>query len=583
MIKFPLNVTIDTNIFDACKYDFSETGTLNHLVSYVQKGKIKIFMSNVVLREMDKHIRKQAEDAVIAINSTRKDLKKAYSLALLKSIGIETDKMSKTVASEQAHKDLEEFLAKMHPEILDNTGICIDDILDDYFQCRLPFENSDRKRKEFPDAIIVAQIKRRFENREPIAIITNDDGFKGALGKKENFLFYVSLGELLNKISQQEENYATAISLFQKRKSEVCTMIQQYISDMDCIDVYGVSYDKDGVAEGYDYSETELTKLSGISSHIHVIEEIRDNMVYAMLNCRASFVVNCLYEDYDNAAWDSETKMFIYVETCEIQESHNAVFPVRIEMNLETEEIKIKDFRVRLGGDSRKSRVVIDNEEYDYILEFNDMERESLGLRSLSGYKSWLEEDLIDSEMKQAFVEKFEEINRIYGNFQEISNTYEEILDELQKNKHKTIDVIKKHSINLEDEEYSADMDDDEIGCWLKAKLDVTSKFASDDIYLPDIIEYGSQIPILDADENTYILKLASLNIHPSEGEEELIDIDLMSEEECVSGYVKLTVGFQEFDDEYNAADGLDDDIEYYYEKIIEKIEEIIESMKKFL
>lgn len=44
MIRYPLYVTIDTNIFDSTGYDLGDDGTLGHLCSYVQSGKIKIVL-----------------------------------------------------------------------------------------------------------------------------------------------------------------------------------------------------------------------------------------------------------------------------------------------------------------------------------------------------------------------------------------------------------------------------------------------------------------------------------------------------------------------------------------------------------
>lgn len=56
MIKYPLYVTLDTNIFDANKLDFSQDSTLGLLVNHVKAGKIKIVLSNIVLKEVEKHI-----------------------------------------------------------------------------------------------------------------------------------------------------------------------------------------------------------------------------------------------------------------------------------------------------------------------------------------------------------------------------------------------------------------------------------------------------------------------------------------------------------------------------------------------
>ena len=50
MLKYPLAVTIDTNVFDAAKYDFSENSTLHLLENYVKSGKVKVVLSNIVIR-----------------------------------------------------------------------------------------------------------------------------------------------------------------------------------------------------------------------------------------------------------------------------------------------------------------------------------------------------------------------------------------------------------------------------------------------------------------------------------------------------------------------------------------------------
>ena len=43
MIKYPIYVTVDTNILDAAKYDFSEKSVFQLLVNYVKKEKWKLY------------------------------------------------------------------------------------------------------------------------------------------------------------------------------------------------------------------------------------------------------------------------------------------------------------------------------------------------------------------------------------------------------------------------------------------------------------------------------------------------------------------------------------------------------------
>ena len=64
MFKYPLAVTIDTNIFDAAKFDLCDTSTLKILENYVKSGKIKVILSDIVVRESKRHIADQVKKYV---------------------------------------------------------------------------------------------------------------------------------------------------------------------------------------------------------------------------------------------------------------------------------------------------------------------------------------------------------------------------------------------------------------------------------------------------------------------------------------------------------------------------------------
>ena len=91
MIKFPLYVTLDTNIFDSNKLDFSKDSTLSLLINYVETGKIKIVLSNIVVKEVEKHIVRASEDICSAFRGLRKEVLKIVSKGLLEQIGVKTD------------------------------------------------------------------------------------------------------------------------------------------------------------------------------------------------------------------------------------------------------------------------------------------------------------------------------------------------------------------------------------------------------------------------------------------------------------------------------------------------------------
>ena len=73
MIKYPLNVTIDTNIFEANKFDFGTDSTMRLLVKNVQNGKIKLVLSNIVISEVENHICRRVDDVCGKARKLRKE------------------------------------------------------------------------------------------------------------------------------------------------------------------------------------------------------------------------------------------------------------------------------------------------------------------------------------------------------------------------------------------------------------------------------------------------------------------------------------------------------------------------------
>ena len=71
MFKYPLAVTIDTNIFDAAKFDLGDGSTLRILEKYVKNGKIKVVLSDIVVRESRRHIASQAKTVCSIVRTAR--------------------------------------------------------------------------------------------------------------------------------------------------------------------------------------------------------------------------------------------------------------------------------------------------------------------------------------------------------------------------------------------------------------------------------------------------------------------------------------------------------------------------------
>lgn len=101
---------------------------------------------------------------------------------------------------------------------------------------------------------------------------------------------------------------------------------------------------------------------------------------------------------------------------------------------------------------------------------------------------------------------------------------------------------------------------------------------------LPDNIGYGDDIEILGIDEQKLILKIDEIDINPSMGDKEWIDISLFDENEIIArGEIELTVGYIEYDEDGGVADGLEDEIDYHYSSIIEQLDNFILEQNEYV
>lgn len=88
MFKYPLAVTIDTNIFDAARFDLCDTSTLKILENYVKSGKIKVVLSDIVVRESKRHIADQVKKICGIMRKARAAALEGSTEHLITTIGL---------------------------------------------------------------------------------------------------------------------------------------------------------------------------------------------------------------------------------------------------------------------------------------------------------------------------------------------------------------------------------------------------------------------------------------------------------------------------------------------------------------
>ena len=587
MFKYPLAVTIDTNIFDAAKFDLCDTSTLKILENYVKSGKIKVVLSDIVVRESKRHIADQVKKICGIMRKARAAALEGSTEHLINTIGlgeilrIVTNKDELISKGEEMFDD---FLRTINAEILGADLIDVGLILGDYFGTKPPFENSEKKKSEFPDAFIAQQIRKRFGETEEVVIVSNDKGFIRACRESENHLFFNSLGELYNAISKEDAAYDETMAVIKELQLRISAAVNEYIKDNDNIDVHGLSYDKDGIESGYDYSEVYLHSISDVTFSVHSVDEISENKSIVTLSCKADISADCYYEDYANAPWDPEEKEYVFVDTIQMREEHKARFGCRIEIDREAKTFKVFPFIVALGGDSRSNRYEVEEHPgEDDEEKIRDMDREALGFQALGSYESYLEDNLPDSHFYADIIARFEEINGLYRKYDDCCISFDDLLAELNTaNPKEIIKLIYERLSEISDIPHIAnienitDSDIEEIQAWANAQYERVSEIA-DIGTLPDVMSFGETIVIKGVDGSKASLSIGDNQISPDEGSEEVIDICFSNgDENTTSGYIKLTVGYLNFDEDGGAADGISDEVEYEYHDILKELDNFI-------
>lgn len=591
MFKYPLAVTIDTNIFDAAKFDLCDTSPLKTLENYVKNGKIKVILSDIVVRESKRHIADQIKKICGIIRKARANALEGSAEHLINTIGL--GEILKIVTNKdelisKGEEMFDNFLRTINTEILGTDLIDVGLVLGDYFETKPPFENSEKKKSEFPDAFIAQQIRKRFGETEEVVIVSNDKGFKRACGESENHLFFSSLDKLYNAISKEDAAYDETRAVITELQLRISAAVKEYIKDNENIDVHGLSYDKDGIESGYDYNEFYLHSISDVTFRVHSVDEISEKTSIVTLLCEANISADCYYEDYANAPWDPEEKDYVFVDTIKMREKHKARFGCRIEIDREAKTFKVCPFTVILGGDSRRNRYEVEKHSVEDDEEIRDMDREALGFQALGSYESYLEDNLPDSHFYADIIARFEEINGLYRKYDDCCISFDDLLAELNTASPKeVIKLICERLLEVSDIPHIAnienitDSDIEEIQAWANAQYERVSEIADIDA-LPDVMSFGETIVIKGVDGSKASLSIGDNQITPDEGGEEVIDICFSDgDENTASGYIKLTVGYLTFDEDGGAAVGLSDDVEYEYDDILKELDNFIDTQKR--
>ncbi len=378
MYKYPISVFIDTNIFINAKYDFSENGIFQTLLNHINSGKIQLYLSDIVVHEVEKHL---LEAITLYLNKMKKARAEAINSLSVnfydKTIYEDFfNPLNKNDLKSIAKKQFEKFIVQSNAIILDSDGVDVNKIASDYMNGIPPFALEGKKKHEFPDAIMSAKLQLMFSVSNPIYVVCADNGFKESLTGKEGFYVYKELNDIFNLISKQEELYSdikayiTSESTLSKLNENI--KVQLYDSNLY---VDGREYDRKGNCVGYDYEETQIEKISNVDATFNSVDEISNGVAFVSLVCSAKIDIYATFIDFDDSLYDSEEKQYIRLTKGYVNEVHKPLFMVQVKILMRPDNYEMEKivFDIALDQHSRISqKEYFENPEEDARGEMMD-------------------------------------------------------------------------------------------------------------------------------------------------------------------------------------------------------------------
>lgn len=303
-MDYPISLFIDTNYFIRNKFDFSK-GELKSLVEHCQGDRIKLYTSDIVINEVEKHIK---EDTAKALSNIRNEIKKENRLVAMKNkkkykflfqdirdIGI----IDEMIADYKKFRDDSKCI------LLDYSGVNPKLVFDKYFTKEAPFGKGDKK-AEFPDAFMIEAIKvLDFDNK--FKIISQDNDWKKSF-EGSDIEVVDGISQLITTINQEvySDKYKATIDYIStpefKQKFEA--ELPDEIYNLD------VEIDVDAIID-----TSKIINANLIGYKFDSIDYIDADTIEMTFLVNADITVEYTYFDEENSVYDSIDHEYVYQHT----------------------------------------------------------------------------------------------------------------------------------------------------------------------------------------------------------------------------------------------------------------------------
>ena len=313
-------VFLDSNIYIGAKYRV-ESGRFRSLRLLLEHGNIQLLYTSINAGEIKQHIRKDIDEGVQAYNKVLKD----RSVLLSADSAYHLSKIASENGITCLYDAIDAFFELPGVKCIPIDPISAEELMDDYFVKRPPFEN--KKPEEFKDAIIIHALREyRKTVDEQVVVISNDKGFNKAFEGDAGFITYEKIDDFLATRQRELHEYG------------IYDCIESFIDDgeaNDSIKSYLQDWDINrGYYSGWECDHHEITDIE--SEFLYA--DLTENGAIVHLEVQVWLQAEINHRDEDDSFFDREDDKYLFESWVNALENHTIKVDIDLEMEIEKNE-----------------------------------------------------------------------------------------------------------------------------------------------------------------------------------------------------------------------------------------------------
>lgn len=335
------NLIIDTQYFVSNKLDFNSF-TLQKLQLLIQKGSVKLYLTDITISEVSKKIEEFLPSALKRINT--QDGPYIKTIPAFKKL-IEQYDNEKLISEVQAN--FESFLTNWQANIIHSQDLNVLDIYKMYAEMSPPF--SEKKRKEFPDAFTLEAIRLWSEKENTKAyLLSQDSDWINYINNHSNNAKFPSLfclddlSSFIDSIIRDDKELEQKVLLADKKFIENWIFIKKAV--LRKVNEFEFA------SNGFDDEEIANTFLIDCKLLNKDILDAQEDIATYELSLEIDAIVEFVVPNYEQAIWDHEDQRYYNLKYSHIYSKHTFNIEMTIDISFEEDlernfEIGVMEFR----------------------------------------------------------------------------------------------------------------------------------------------------------------------------------------------------------------------------------------------